>query len=82
MPDFLNDYPSHLHIDLLPVAQKKGFGKKMMTTFLNRLKEKGSSGIHLGVGAGNANAIAFYENVGFEELRKEPGAVIMGVLFD
>lgn len=78
-PDFLSDYPSHLHIDLLPVAQKKGFGKKMMATFIDRLKEKGSEGLHLSVGERNLNAIAFYKKLGFSELRRESGSVFMGM---
>jgi len=81
-PDFIKNYPSHLHIDLLPIAQKKGFGKKLMTTFINKLKDKGSTGLHLGAGLENTNAIEFYKKIGFHELRKESGAIFMGLPFD
>ena len=77
-PDYLSEYPSHLHIDLLPVAQKKGFGKKMIYTLFDRMREKGSNGIHLSVGERNVNAIGFYKKLGFSELKRESGAVVMG----
>lgn len=78
-PAYLAKYSSHLHIDLLPIAQKKGFGKKMMNTFLTRMKEKGSTGVHLSVGESNQNAIGFYKKLGFSELNIEDGAVVMGL---
>lgn len=78
-PEFLSDYPSHLHIDLLPVAQKKGFGRKMITTLLDALRERGSVGLHLFVGEKNKNAIGFYEKLGFAELHRKDGSVLMGL---
>ena len=79
MHDYLQDYPSHLHIDLLPIAQKQGFGKKMMHTLLTRMKEKGSKGLHLSVSENNTNAIGFYKKLGFSELKRESGEVIMAI---
>ena len=79
--DFLEDYPSHLHIDILPVGQKKGFGKKLMNVFIDHLKQKGSRGLHLALGEDNTNALAFYNNIGFKELKREPGTVYMGIRF-
>lgn len=78
-PEFLNVYPSHFHIDILPIAQKKGYGKKLITTFINELKTKNTSGIHLSVGLKNKNAIEFYKNIGFKELKTESGALFMGL---
>ncbi len=59
------DCPAHLHIDLLPEAQKHGWGRKLIECFINTLREHGVPGVHLGVGAQNTNAIAFYERIGF-----------------
>ena len=78
-PDFISVYPSHLHIDLLPVAQKQGFGKKMISTLMEELKSKGSIGLHLSVGEKNVNAIGFYKKLGFSELNREAGSVLMGI---
>jgi ribosomal protein S18 acetylase RimI-like enzyme len=62
------EYPAHLHIDLLPTGQGEGRGRATLQTFLDKLRELQVPGVHLGVGAQNAKAIAFYERVGFQKL--------------
>lgn len=64
----LDPYPSHLHIDLLPRGQGRGNGRRLMETLLSSLREAGSPGVHLGVAARNARAVAFYRKTGFGEL--------------
>ena len=61
-------YPAHLHIDLLPVGQGQGWGRRMMQTFLDRLTALGVPGVHLGVGIQNERAILFYERMGFQRV--------------
>jgi ribosomal protein S18 acetylase RimI-like enzyme len=78
---FYNEYPSHLHIDILPIAQGKGFGRTLIETFINRLKESESKGLHLGVGADNGNAISFYKRLGFTQFQETNGAIMMGLKF-
>lgn len=76
---FFKAYPSHLHIDLLPRAQGSGNGRALMETFLGALKEKGSSGVHLGTSPRNTRAERFYLKMGFYELkRREPYDLVMG----
>lgn len=82
LPGFLHNFPSQLHIDILPEAQKMGFGRKLISNFIRKQKEKGSSGLHLGVGLENTDAIQFYEAIGFSELKVDSKALIMGLLFD
>ncbi|GIW25391.1 GNAT family N-acetyltransferase [Meiothermus sp.] len=73
MPSSLTrEYPAHLHIDLLPRAQGQGQGRKLMEVFLNRLRELGVPGVHLGVGRRNVGAVAFYERMGFVCLQTFP----------
>jgi ribosomal protein S18 acetylase RimI-like enzyme len=67
-PPELRDYPSHLHIDLLPRAQGRGNGQRMMARLLSALREHGSDGVWLGVNPSNNRAIAFYEKLGFREV--------------
>lgn len=67
-PDTLNDYPSHLHIDLLPRAQGFGNGTQMMEVLLKMLKERGSPGVHLAVAASNHRAQGFYQKLEFIEI--------------
>ncbi|HXW05716.1 MAG TPA: GNAT family N-acetyltransferase [Vicinamibacterales bacterium] len=75
-------YPSHLHIDLLPRAQGRGFGRLMLDQVMDRLRQRGSPGAHLGVSPLNARAIGFYLRLGFSELVRtgtpEDGCVYMG----
>ena len=66
-------YPAHLHIDLLPIAQGQGWGRKLMETFLDRLRALSVPAVHLGVSARNTRAIAFYERIGFHLIQAYPG---------
>jgi ribosomal protein S18 acetylase RimI-like enzyme len=77
--DLLAAYPSHLHIDLLERCRGTGLGRRLMERLLADLGAHGSPGVHLGVAATNANAIAFYRHLGFEELRAHPDALVMGL---
>lgn len=61
-------YPSHLHIDLLARAQGRGYGRRMMEEVMNRLRQCGSPGAHLGVSVPNTTALGFYQRLGFVEL--------------
>ena len=64
--DLTNRWPAHVHIDLLPVAQGRGLGRKTMSALLDLLREAGAPGVHLGVDPANTGAIAFYERLGYE----------------
>ena len=75
------DYPSHLHIDLLPSAQGGGNGRRMMQTCMDALKKDGSAGLHLGVSAQNKRALGFYAHLGFEELHVNAYVHVLGVRF-
>ncbi|MCP5519142.1 MAG: GNAT family N-acetyltransferase [Verrucomicrobiales bacterium] len=72
-------HPAHLHIDLLERAQGRGYGRRMMEQVMERLRERGSPGAHLGVSGRNARAVGFYERLGFKELIRvgsDPDSVI------
>lgn len=69
-PEPYAEYPSHLHIDLLPRAQGRGFGRRMLELVIERLRRRGSPGAHLGVGAANGRALGFYRRLGFQELTR------------
>lgn len=77
--DLTRQFPSHLHIDLLPRAQGGGHGKRLMHTLLSALREANSPGVHLGVGVRNTRAIGFYRHLGFEELAHRQGALMFGL---
>jgi len=75
---WLTDYPAHLHIDLLPSIQGKGQGRVLIDTLFNELARKGVAGLHLGVSASNASAIAFYKKMGFTVLKEHDWGLTMG----
>ena len=66
--ELAEQYPSHLHIDLLPDVQGGGRGGAMIRTLLEALVAAGSLGVHLGVARRNTRAIGFYEHLGFASL--------------
>lgn len=67
----LAGYPSHLHIDLLPRAQGRGDGRRLLEALLARLRAHGSPGLHLGVDVRNRRAIGFYAHLGFVPLLQQ-----------
>jgi ribosomal protein S18 acetylase RimI-like enzyme len=66
--DVVAAFPAHLHIDLLPRLQGRGFGRAMMNALFERVRAAGAPAIHLGCSPENTNAIAFYQRLGFEDL--------------
>ncbi|MCK8438301.1 GNAT family N-acetyltransferase [Streptomyces sp. D2-8] len=67
-------YPAHLHIDLLPAWQGRGYGRRLMRTFLQALQDEGVPAVHLSMATANTRARAFYDRMGFEEIDiPEPG---------
>ncbi len=84
-PEPYDAYPSHLHIDLLARARGRGHGRRMIEELLDRLRQRGSPGVHLGMSAVNESAYAFYRGLGFEELLREgsgeEGSIYMGMSF-
>jgi ribosomal protein S18 acetylase RimI-like enzyme len=82
-PEPYDTYPSHLHIDLLPRAQGRGHGRRMIEQLMESLRRRGSPGVHLGVSALNSRAHAFYAHLGFRELTRtgagRDGCIYMGL---
>jgi ribosomal protein S18 acetylase RimI-like enzyme len=69
-PEPYDWYPSHLHIDLLPRAQGRGYGRQMIERIMDALAQRGSAGAHLGVSELNTRAFRFYQHLGFQELTR------------
>ncbi|SFN36815.1 GNAT family N-acetyltransferase [Mycetocola miduiensis] len=75
----VDEYPAHLHINLLPEAQGQGLGRRLIETLAAALAERGVQGLHLVVGTGNTDAQAFYRRVGFTELASNEGGIVLGM---
>ncbi len=63
-----NDYPAHLHIDILPEFHRQGWGGKLLNTLFEHLKNKGIKGVMLTTGSDNVNACNFYKKYGFTQV--------------
>jgi ribosomal protein S18 acetylase RimI-like enzyme len=84
-PEPYEAYPSHMHIDLLLRAQGRGYGRIMVEKMLEKLRQRGSTGVHLGVSVNNHSALGFYERLGFRELCRvgsdTDGCIYFGMSF-
>ena len=70
----LDEYPAHLHIDLLPPFQRAGHGRAMMETFYAAAAGAGAVGLHVTVAKANTRAVGFYHRLGFRPLEvADPG---------
>lgn len=73
-------YPAHLHIDLLPTLQGRGYGRRLIDTLADALRAAGIPGLHLSMDPANTSARAFYDRLGFEELPSStPDGPVLGM---
>ncbi|MBN1882160.1 MAG: GNAT family N-acetyltransferase [Deltaproteobacteria bacterium] len=70
--NLLDDYPAHLHINLLAGYQRKGLGERLMLAFEDRMKQKRVPGIHLVTSTLNTKAVPFYDKMGYRLIKKLP----------
>ncbi|OAN36606.1 GNAT family N-acetyltransferase [Microbacterium sp. H83] len=73
------EYPAHLHIDLLPETQGQGLGRALIETLVAELTRRRVRGLHLGMDPDNTGAAAFYERLGMTPLPAEPGGQSFGM---
>ncbi|MCX7520845.1 GNAT family N-acetyltransferase [Microbacterium sp. STN6] len=79
----VDEYPAHLHIDLLPGLQGQSLGRQLVRTLLGALRERGVPRLHLGMSPDNVSARAFYDRVGFHELPSStPRGPLLGIATD
>ena len=75
-PDELaGDYPSHLHINLVPRLQGQGLGRRLMDTLICALREQGSAGVFFFVWPANQRAVGFYRHLGFTMISAEDALI-------
>ena len=75
------EYPAHLHIDLLPPFQRAGHGRALMETFYAAAAGAGAAGVHVTVLTANTRALGFYDRLGFRPLDiAQPGETIVTYL--
>ncbi|KFZ25135.1 hypothetical protein V502_00386 [Pseudogymnoascus sp. VKM F-4520 (FW-2644)] len=69
VPGLLEDYPAHLHINILPDFQAMGGRRRLMAELMKKLNADRVRGIHLMKARENKGAEIFYSRVGFERYR-------------
>ena len=65
------EYPAHLHIDLLPGYQGLGIGTRLMRCFEEHLTSLGVPGVHLETTNHNTRAVPFYKKLGYSLLQEK-----------
>ncbi len=74
------EYPAHLHIDLLPEAQGRGYGRALIGVLRRELEKAGVPGVTAALDPANASARPFYDRLGFVELPSStPDAPLLGL---
>lgn len=68
----LDEYPSHLHINLKRGARARGLGRDLVTRFLVQAKAAGSCGVHANVREDSDRARKFFEGLGFQAGGRHP----------
>ena len=76
---YKEDYPAHLHIDLLPEYQHMGLGRKLMDALCDKLRSKNVKGVMLTVWSNNHNAIKFYEKYGYKHIETKETTLAYGL---
>ncbi|GJJ06205.1 hypothetical protein Clacol_000394 [Clathrus columnatus] len=71
--EIIEPYPAHIHIDILPSHQRKGYGHKLMASAVDYLRSKGHTGLFVGLDPRNDEAKKFYARIGFQRINREGG---------
>ncbi len=62
------NFPAHLHLNILPRAQGQGAGRRLFDIWCNAMRSQGAKAAHLDVSMHNPRALAFWQKMGFEEI--------------
>lgn len=76
---YKDEYPAHLHIDVLPEYQRMGLGHKMTDALLEHLRKKGIKGIMLTTWIRNEKGRGFYDKYGFTLLEEMKNCAVYGL---
>lgn len=63
-------YRTHLHIDLLPEAQRQGLGTRLIDSLCLHLKEKGIKNVSVMTISKKSSGYKFYKKYGFRQFLK------------
>lgn len=72
---------AHMHIDILPPYQGKGYGTQLIDALKESLSAKGIHSLMLVVGSDNKNAVKFYKKNGFRSFINFGKGILMTLDF-
>ncbi len=67
-------WPAHMHLNLAPHAQGKGYGRQLVNTWLDVAAREGATAVHVGVNRLNLRGERFWMNNGFAPIALDPDA--------
>lgn len=67
-----DQYPAHLHINLLPASRGKGVGSRLIAAYIEQLRKLSIPGVHLFTTSFNQAAVHLYRRCGFQLLDSRP----------
>jgi GNAT superfamily N-acetyltransferase len=65
-------YPAHMHMNLLPIMQRRGIGTALLDKWLSIAIKDGDRSVHVGANPKNTAGIAFWQRSGFQTIRTGP----------
>lgn len=65
-PQIVQQYPAHMHIEILPEYRRRGYGTMLTNAFLQAVKSRGADGVHLDTVVHNVNGRLFCTKIGFQ----------------
>jgi GNAT superfamily N-acetyltransferase len=65
-------YPAHMHMNLLPIMQRRGIGTRLLQKWLSIAIKDGDRSVHVGANPKNTAGIAFWQRSGFQTIRTGP----------
>ncbi|MCX2723691.1 GNAT family N-acetyltransferase [Roseibium salinum] len=74
-------YPAHIHMNLLPRAQGKGIGSKLLDAWIEAAKALGVQAVHAGVSAVNQPGLTFWKSRGFRPVSVDRSAGSRGTVW-
>ena len=73
--DIINTYPAHLHINVLPQAQRTGVGGALLRHYEQHCRAQHARGIHLITSDNNVRALPFYKAHGYSLALRMEGSL-------
>lgn len=64
--------PAHMHVNLLPEVQRRGWGRRLIGRVVEHLREQHINAVWLGMDERNTAARQFYERIGFQGIKGAP----------